>query len=128
MGKRKRPASDEDKPLDPNWTIHNDRQSVTVGINTRFWILRKQGLKPTLIRLGREHTRLFLKEQGLSYIPNRPFKSISGSLFWDPDRRCICYTKRMIPIKFNDPQIIGIAAEGEPKPPKPSRRKTQTQP
>ena len=42
--------------VDPNWTIHNDRQSVTVGINTRLWQIYGQRMVPTLIRLGREHT------------------------------------------------------------------------
>jgi hypothetical protein len=60
------------KPIDPNWTIQNDRQSVTVGINTRLWILRQQNMVPTLIRLGKEHSRLFWEERGIDYIPNNP--------------------------------------------------------
>jgi len=42
------------KPIDPEWTIQNDRQSVTVGINTRLWILRQENKVSTLIRLGKE--------------------------------------------------------------------------
>jgi len=103
-----------DAYLDPDWTIHNDRLSVTVGINTRLWLCRRQGMKPTLIRLGREHTRLFLREHSLYVIPNkRPRRLISGHLLWDEENRQLCYSKRMIPIVFNDPKIIGVAVEGE---------------
>lgn len=104
-----------DDYIDPNWTIKNDRQSVTVGINTRIWLCRKKGLRPTLIRLGREHTRLFLREHSLQAIPNKkPRRLISGHLFWDEENQRLCYSKAMIPIRFNDPKIIGIAVEGEP--------------
>ena len=107
-----------DEYIDPNWTIQNDRQSVTVGINTRLWILNKTKMVPTLIRLGREHTRLFLKEAGMHYIPSRkPERIIHQNLFWNDDLKCFCYSKRMIPIKFNDPLIHGIAVEGVPKTP-----------
>lgn len=112
--------------IDPEWTIKNDRQSVTVGINTRLWLLNKQGMVPVLIRLGREHTRLFLREHGLNYIPNKPYPFPTPYLFWDAERKCICYTKRMIPIKFNDPTIYGIAVEGVPKPPKSKKRKKKS--
>lgn len=103
------------KPIDPNWTIHNDRLSVTVGINTRLWILRQQKLLPTLIRLGKEHSLLFWKERGVGFIPNKPLKLISGDVFWDEARHCWCYSKRRIPMRFMDKQIIGIAVEGTPK-------------
>lgn len=98
--------------IDPNWTIKNDRQSVTVGINTRLWILRQQKMLPTLIRLGKEHTRLFLKEHGLWFIPNGPTPLLSKHLVWDVNNCRWCYTERMIPIKFNDSSIHGIAIEG----------------
>lgn len=110
--------------IDPEWTINNDRQSVTVGINTRLWILRQQNMIPTLIRLGKEHTRLFLKEHGLWFIPNGPTPLLSNHLVWDEENHRWCYTKRMIPIKFNDTSIHGIAAEGIPKPPKKSNKKS----
>lgn len=98
----------------PNWTIRADRLSVTVGINTRLWLCRKQGLKPALIRLGREHTRLFLREHGLHFIPNKkPRRLVSGHLFWDESNCRLCYSEQMIPVRFNDPKIIGIAVEGE---------------
>jgi len=115
-----------DKPIDPEWTIQNDLQSVTVGINTRLWILRQQNLTPTLIRLGKDHSRLFWKERGVWYIPHGPTKLISGDVFWNAETRCWCYTKRMIPMRFNDPTIIGIAAEGVPKPPKTRGKKKST--
>jgi len=108
-----------DERIDPNWTIQNDRQSVTVGINTRLWLCRKQKLQPTLIRLGKEHTKLFLEEAGMLYIPNKkPRRIIHQNLFWSDEHNCLCYSKRMIPIKFNDRKIYGIAVEAEPKPPK----------
>jgi hypothetical protein len=100
--------------IDPGWTMANDRQSVTVGINTRVWLCRKQGLVPNLVRLGREHTRLFLREQGLYYIPNAPFRSVSGLIDWDPGLRCIVYGPGRIPMRLNDRKIYGIAVEGEP--------------
>ncbi len=105
--------------VDPNWTIHADRKSVTVGINTRLWLCRKKRLRPTLIRLGREHTRLFLRECGLHVIPNRrPSRIVAQNLYWDEENRRLCYSKAMIPIRFNDTKIIGIAVEGEPLPPR----------
>jgi hypothetical protein len=101
---------------DPNWTIHNDRQEVTVGINTRIWLLRRQRMVPTLIRLGREHTRLLLKEAGMHYIPNKkPRHIIHQGLFWDDTNNRLCYSRRMIPIRFNDYKIHGIVVEGVPQ-------------
>lgn len=100
----------------PRWTIHNDRQSVTVGINTRIRLAKKAGMIPTLIRLGRQHTRLFLREHSLQIIPNKkPRRLISGHLVWDEEGRRLLYAGG-IPIRFNDPLIIGIVVEGEPKP------------
>jgi len=107
--------------VDPRWTVQNDLQSVTVGINTRLWICKKQGFVPTLIRLGRAHTRLLLREHGLRYIPNRPFSTAAGLLQWDPDRRCITYGRQRVPMKLNDRLIYGIAVEGKPS--DPERRK-----
>jgi hypothetical protein len=101
---------------DPNWTIHNDCQSVTVGINTRIWLLRRQRMVPTLIRLGRKHTRLFLKEAAMHYIPNKkPRRIIHQGLFWDDTNNRLCYSRRMIPIRFNDYKIHGIVVEGVPQ-------------
>lgn len=109
----------------PTWTIYNDRQSVTVGINHRIGLLRKQKMVPTLIRLGREHTRLFLKEAGMRYIPNKkPRRIIHQGLFWDDTNNRLCYSKRMIPIRFNDSSIYGIAVEGVPKQEKPKKKST----
>lgn len=124
MGKRKRPSSNEKKPLE--WTIHNDKQSVTVGINTRFWLLRQQNMVPTLIRLGKAHTRLFMKECGLSFIPNRkPQRLIPNTLAWDEENHRLLYKGPvLVPIKFNDPLIHGIAVEGKPRPPKSKKKST----
>lgn len=105
-----------DDYIDPNWTIHNDRQSVTVGINTRIWLCRKKGLRPTLIRLGREHTRLFWLERGVPYIPNRPTPTISGDVAWDDEQRCWLYGSLRVPMAFNDAKVVGIAVEAEPSP------------
>lgn len=97
-----------------DWTIANDRLSVTVGINTRLWDLRRKKLKPAIIRLGREHSLLFWKERGVSYIPSGPLKLISGDVFWDEEHKRWCYSKRHIPMQFNDPKIVGIAVESVP--------------
>lgn len=113
-----------EKHIDPEWTIENDRQAVGVGINTRLWILRQENKSPTLIRLGKEHSHLFWKQRGVDYIPNKPIKLISNDVFWNDELRCWCYSKRMIPMRFNDPQIIGIAVEGVPKPEKPKKKST----
>lgn len=103
---------------DPNWTIHNDCQSVTVGINTRIWLLRRQKMVPTLIRLGRLHTRLFLKEASMQCIPSKkPRRIIHQGLFWDDELNRLCYGRHMIPIRFNDYSIYGIAVEGKPATP-----------
>ena len=101
---------------DFNWYMPQDKLSVHVGINHRLSLIYKQKMVPTLIRLGREHTRLFLKEAGMHYIPNKkPRRIIHQGLFWDDEHSCLCYSKKMIPIRFNDPKIHGIAVEGEPK-------------
>lgn len=112
--------------IDPNWTMQNDRQSVTVGINTRLWILRQQKMLPSLIRLGKDHTRLFWKEHGFWYIPKGPARVLSGLVTWDPERNCWCYSRQMIPIRFNDTAIHGIAVEGVPKLPKPRAKVSRT--
>lgn len=106
-----------DRPVDPNWTIHNDRQSVTVGINTRLWLCRKKGLRPTLVRLGREHSRLFWAERGVPYIPNGPTPLISGDVSWDDGEKYWLYGSLHVPMRFNDKKVIGIAVESEPRPP-----------
>jgi hypothetical protein len=94
------------------WTIRNDRQSVTVGINYRLRLLYRQGLTPSLIRLGREHSRLFWAERGYSYIPNKQVLIRSDDVIWDEvERRWLYKSSRLIPMRFNDPQIIGIAVE-----------------
>jgi len=97
--------------IDPNWTIHNDRQSVTVGINTRLWLCRKQGVVPTLIRLGKEHSRLFWLERGVPFIPSGSTPLISGDVSWDGEKRCWCYGSLRTPMRFNDSKIYGIALE-----------------
>ena len=101
---------------DSNWTIHNDRQSVTVGINTRIWLLRRQKMVPTLIRLGRKHTRLFLREAAMQCIPNKkPRRLYHQGLVWDDENNRLGYSRRMIPIRFNDYKIHGIVVEGVPQ-------------
>lgn len=81
--------------------MENDRQSVHVGINTRIWLLKRQGMKPCLIRIGREHTRLFMREKTWLTLPRGPW----------------FYSNARIPVRFNDSKIIGIAVEGVPKNP-----------
>jgi hypothetical protein len=96
------------------WTIHNDRQSVTVGINYKIGLCRKQGSKPVLIRLGKEHSHLFWIERGVEYIPNRPLKLVSGDVSWNEEHHCWCYSKRLIPMRFNDYKVVGIVVDGLP--------------
>jgi hypothetical protein len=101
---------------DSNWTIHNDLQSVTVGINTRIWLLRRQKMVPTLIRLGRKHTRLFLREAAMQCIPNKkPRRIYHQGLVWDDVYNRLGYGRRMIPFQFNDRSIHGIVVEGKPR-------------
>jgi len=81
------------------WTIHNDRLSVSVGINARIGILKRQKKIPTLIRLGGWATGYFLKEYGMTHVPKEHYY-YAGIL-----------------VKFRDPKIIGIAVEGIDIPP-----------
>lgn len=102
-----------------DWFMPQDKLSAHVGINHRIRLLRLEGKVPTLIRLGKEHTKLFLKECWLTHIPSKkPERWIPNSLIWDDDNNRLCYwsNKRMIPILFNDTSIYGIGLEGEPKP------------
>ncbi|MEW6661958.1 MAG: hypothetical protein ACOY9Y_09765 [Bacillota bacterium] len=84
----------------PTWTIHNDRLSVSVGINHRIGLLKRQGKRPVLIRLGGWATGYFLREYRMTHVPTEP------------------YYYAGIPVIFRDPKIIGIAVEGEDMPPK----------
>jgi hypothetical protein len=70
-------------------------------INTRIWLLKKQGMKPCLIRIGREYTRLFMRETTWLHLPREPY----------------FYSRAKILVKSNDPKIIGIAVEGAPRNP-----------
>lgn len=69
--------------------------SVTVGINTRIGILKRQRRKPILIRLGGWATRQYLIEYGLKRVPKEE------------------YYHAGIPVLFRDPVVVGIAVEGE---------------
>jgi hypothetical protein len=102
---------------DFNWHMPQDELSVHVGINHRISLIYKQGLVPSLIRLGKKHTRLFWKECGFSYYNPRPGTKVNfGHARWNPELNCYCYQSRvLIPMRFNDPSIYGIAVEGEPK-------------
>lgn len=97
--------------------MDQDRMSVHVGINVRIAHLRKERVDPTLIRLGRQHTRLFWKECGFSDFNPRPGTEIRfGKAIWVEAKNCYCFnTFKLIPMKFNDPKIYGIAVEGIPK-------------
>lgn len=114
-----------EKHIDPEWTIQNDLLSVSVGINHRLRLLSQDGMKPTLIRLGKEHSRVFWQQRGVDYIPNKPTKLISGDVYWDDTNHCWFYkTSPPVPMRFNDPKIIGIAVEGVPKPEKAKKKNT----
>ncbi len=82
------------------WGIKLDRLSVSVGINRRMGLLKEQNKKPTLIRLGGWATGYFLKEMGLTRVPEE------------------AYYYAGLPVVFRDPKIIGISVEGEDLPPK----------
>lgn len=88
------------------WTIHNDRLSVSVGINHRIGLIKRQKKKPVLIRLGGWATGYFLKEMRLKKVPKETFYYAG------------------LPVVFRDPKIIGIAVEGEdlPSKEKPSKK------
>lgn len=104
---------------DFNWYMPQDELSVHVGINHRLSLIYKEKMVPTLIRLGKKHTRLFWKECGFWYIPRSGTKPRMGNIIWVPEKNCYCYKSRaLIPMRFNDPSIYGIAVEGVPKPEK----------
>jgi hypothetical protein len=97
--------------------MQQDELSVHVGINHRISLIYQQKMIPTLIRLGKKHTRLFWKECGHWYIPRHSAKPNMGHVVWLPEKNCYCYQSRkyLIPMRFNDPTIYGIAVEGVPK-------------
>lgn len=111
------------------WTLRNDRQSVTVGINHRLRLAKEQGLDATLIRMGKELSRLFWKERGVPFVPNGPTQLISGDVSWSEEQQCWLYgTRPPVPMRFNDPKIAGIAVEGNPIPPKTIKSKRKSAP
>lgn len=96
------------------WCMKQDKLSVHVGINHRLGLVYRQKRTPSLIRLGKEHTRLFWRECGFSFIPKRGTGIECGGVVWV--QNCWCYKSRaLIPMRFNDPHIHGIAVESEPK-------------
>ena len=99
---------------DFEWYIQQDELSVHVGINHRISLIYQQKMIPSLIRLGKKHTRLFWKECGFPYIPRPGTKRRLGNIEWVPEKSCYCYKSRkyLIPMRFNDPLIYGIAVEG----------------
>jgi hypothetical protein len=90
-----------------DWTTKNDTQSVHVGINHRLWLCRQNNEIPVRILLGKEHTRLFMREKGWSFIPRGPH----------------VYGTRKVPLVFNAKGIHGIAVETTPKIPAKTGRK-----
>ena len=100
---------------DFEWYMPQDELSVHVGINHRLSLIYQQKMIPSLIRLGKKHTRLFWKECGFSYYNPRPgTKPNMGNIVWVQEKSCYCYKSRnyLIPMRFNDPAIYGIAVEG----------------
>ena len=102
---------------DSNWYMPQDKLSVHVGINHRISLIYKQKLVPSLVRLGKEHTRLFWKECGFDYYNPRPgTKPRIGNAIWVPEKKCYYYKSRaLIPIRFSDPLVYGIAVESVPR-------------
>ncbi len=78
-----------------NWTMKNDRLSVSVGINHRMGLIKAQKKRPVCIRLGGWATGAFLKEMGLKRVPEET------------------YYYAGLPVVFRDPKVIGISVEGE---------------
>lgn len=109
-----------------NWYMPQDELSVHVGINHRIGLIYEQKMIPSLIRLGKKHTRLFWKECFFPYIPKRGTPPRGGNAVWVQEKGCYCYKSRvLIPIKFSDPKIYGIAVESVPKPEIPKKKSTQ---
>lgn len=101
-----------------DWTIHNDYQSTTVGINYKIRLCKQAGLQPSLIRLGKAHSLRFWHERGVGYIPNRPLRLVVDDVSWDKESRSWFYhTTPPVRIRFSDPLIVGIVVEGIRKPP-----------
>lgn len=112
---------------DFEWYMSQDKLSVHVGINHRLSLIYQQKMIPSLIRLGKKHTRLFWKECGFTWYNPKPGTKIRfGNARWNPELNCYCYPSRkyLIPMKFNDPKIYGIVVEGVPKPEKPKKKST----
>jgi hypothetical protein len=110
---------------DFEWYMPQDELSVHVGINHRLSLIYKEKMIPSLIRLGKKHTRLFWKECGYWYIPRSGTKPRMGHAVWVPEKGCYCYQSRaLIPMRFNDPSIYGIVVEGVPKQEKPKKKST----
>jgi len=94
-----------------------DELSVHVGINHRISLIYQQNMIPSLIRLGKKHTRLFWWECGFPYIPRPSTKRRLGNIEWVPEQECYCYKSRvLIPMRFSDSLIYGIVVEGVPRP------------
>lgn len=102
---------------DFHWYMKQDELSVHVGINHRLGLLYQQKKIPTLIRLGKKHTRIFWKECGYWYIPRPGTRPRLGNIVWVPEKGCYCYQSRryLIPMQFNDKDIYGIAVESVDK-------------
>ncbi len=80
-----------------NWSLALDKLSVHVGINFRLRAMRLRGEVPVRILLGREHTRLFMREEGWLHLPSEQFR-------YGPKGR-------ELPVIFNYPNIYGVAIE-----------------
>ncbi len=109
-----------------DWYMPQDKLDVHVGINYRLGLLYQNKMLPTLIRLGKEHTRLFWKSCGFPYHNPRPGTKIKfGNAVWVQEHNCYCYKSRaLIPMRFNDRLIYGIAVEGVTKPDKAKKKST----
>ena len=109
------------------WTIRNDLQSVTVGINHRLCLLKDQDMEAVLIHLGKEHSKLFWKERGVPFIPVGETKLISGDVAWNEEQQCWFYlTRPPVPMRFNDLKIVGITVDAVPMPPKTQKGKKKS--
>jgi len=96
---------------DHGWCWPQDKLSVHVGINYRFWLCRQRRERPVRILLGRMATRQYMREKGWIVIPRGQHYYGRGE--W----RC--------PIVFNAKGYgpWAIVVETRPLPPKEKRRK-----
>lgn len=72
-------------------------RSVTTQVDVQIVLLKKSGMTPTLIRLGKAASSRFAMEQWSKRVADAP-RVYKG-----------------IPIKYNESKLLGVAVEGKPR-------------